>query len=595
MSKEIHEQSSIARIHRDLSFLLHDVFGLSALASRSAFVGQDRSDWDAVLMAAGQLSAEVFAPAADSANRFEPKLVGERVETAPGLGDALKKYVEGGFTTLGLSADYGGLPTPYAVTLASQMIFSAADNPSVGYAFLTSAAARLLNAYGDEIQKQTFLEPLVTGRWFGTMCLSEPEVGSSLGDIRTKAIPMADNVFRIRGSKMWISGGDHELVENIVHFVLARIEGMQKGIRGLSLFIVPKYRVEPDGRLLARNDVQIVGLNHKLGHRATTNCALSFGENDACEGWLIGVAGEGLRYMFAMMNEARIGVGAGAAMTAAAAYHYSLGYAKSRRQGRVGKAQQEPSLIIDHADVRRMLLAQKAIAEGGAALCLYCAFLVDDCQSAADEQTRTQAGMLLGLLTPIAKSWPSERGMKANSLAIQVLGGAGYVRDHPVERLYRDQRLNPIHEGTTGIQAVDLLGRKIPQDSGKAMNVLSQRMRETIKVAMADDATAPLAQELDTALTLLLRITDAAQLAQDDVRARMLSNAVLYLEMFGDVMVAWMWLMQAVASASPSPFHLGKRTAARYFFRYELPRVEHRARLLLSDDDTVLSCPVDAL
>jgi butyryl-CoA dehydrogenase len=455
------------------------------------------------------------------------------------------------------------------------------------------------------------------------MCLSEPQAGSSLSDVATRAIPdeapdgAADGAtpweqdplgprYRLRGHKMWISAGEHELTENIVHLVLAKIaddEGRTvPGTKGISLFIVPKQLVDAEGRLTGeRNDVALAGLNHKLGYRGTTNTLLNFGEGRfqprgaaGAIGYRVGAPGEGLRCMFHMMNEARIGVGLGAVMLGMAGYEASLDYARNRPQGRPmgvgGKDATQPQIpIIEHADVRRMLLAQKSYAEGGLALALYCARLVDELHT-GDERPDPRTGvsaqgaanLLLEVLTPIAKSWPSEWCLEANSLAIQVHGGYGYTRDFPVEQYWRDNRLNMIHEGTHGIQALDLLGRKVLMHDGAAFKLLAARMRQTAERAEAEDTLRAPARQLRMALQTLESATRAAWM--DATPEQALANATPYLQAFGHVVLAWLWLdvglaCEARLSGAPADADTlaplqGRLAAMRYFFAYELPKVD---------------------
>jgi butyryl-CoA dehydrogenase len=443
------------------------------------------------------------------------------------------------------------------------------------------------------------------------MCLSEPQAGSSLSDIITRAEPDGEDFaddplgprYRLRGNKMWISNGEHELTENIIHLVLAKIPGpdgkLVPGTKGISLFIVPKKLVDAQGRLTGeRNDVALAGLNHKLGYRGIPNTLLNFGEGTfpvrgaagggldgagaGAVGYRVGKPGEGLRCMFHMMNEARIAVGLGAVMLGYAGYEASLQYARDRAQGRPigpsGKDSARPPVrIIEHADVKRMLLAQKAYVEGGLALALYCARLVDDLHSGEAAAAR-EAGTLLEVLTPIVKSWPSEWCLEANSLAIQVHGGYGYTRDFPVEQYWRDNRLNMIHEGTHGIQALDLLGRKVVMDDGAGLKLLSTRVNQSIAAArLAPELTAH-AAALASALQAVGAATRSAW--SSGVPEEALSNAMPYLQAFGHMVLAWIWLdlghcaHRALRAGAPdTDFLHGKLQAMRYFFGYELPKV----------------------
>ncbi|TXH04559.1 MAG: acyl-CoA dehydrogenase [Nevskiaceae bacterium] len=591
---------------RDLDFLLYDWLDVPALCATARYAQHDRATFESVIEAAHTLAEEKFLPFAAKLDANEPMFDGERVHIVPEVKDALRAYVEGGFLSAAFDADVGGSQLPYVVAQAVASLFASANGPAVGYMMLTAAAANLLRAHGTAEQQARYMRPMIEGRWFGTMCLSEPQAGSSLGDIKTRAAPQPDGSYRITGNKMWISGGEHELSENIVHLVLARIEGAPAGVKGISLFIVPKFHVNDDGTLGARNGVRLAGLNHKMGCRGTVNTVLNFGETP-CAGYLVGKPNEGLACMFHMMNEARIGVGLAGVMSGYAGYLFALDYARQRPQGRpVGdkNPDSKPVAIIAHSDVRRMLLQQKAYVEGGLALCLYCAKLVDEKATAGDAKQKEELGLLLEILTPIAKAWPAEFCLEANKLAIQVLGGYGYTRDYPVERHYRDNRLNAIHEGTNGIQGLDLLGRKVTMKSGAAFRLLLARMQQTARAAvepeLAEHATA-----LNEALARAARTTQAlAAVAMQGNVELFLANAHLYLEMLGHTVVAWLWLQQAqcalraragTAAGADRDFLDGKLAACRYFFRHELPKTQHQAELLARLDDTSLTLRPETL
>ena len=476
---------------------------------------------------------------------------------------------------------------PFCVAMACWGVFKAANIATETYAGLSIGASDLIHAFGSAEQRARWLPALLDGRFSGTMVLTEPQAGSSLADIHASATPRADGTYSIRASKIFVTAGDHELTQNIVHLVLARLPDAPPGVKGISLFIVPKRRVHADGSVGADNDVALAGLIHKMGCRGTTSAFLSFGERGECIGELIGKPNQGLACMFKMMNEARIGVGLGATMLALAGYRQSLAYARERTQGRHGKnVGERPVPIVEHADVRRMLLTQKAIAEGALALSLYGAWLVDEAQTAPQAQARRDAGLLLDLLTPVIKSWPSQWGLVANELAIQVHGGYGYTRDFPVEQHYRDNRLNAIHEGTNGIQALDLLGRKAVMDGGAALQLLVREIEVTTRAATdhADEELRAHADALRAAtdeLTLTTQVL-AARLPTDPRSA--LANASPYMEAFGHTVVAWLWLRQALVAASDNDCHRGKRAAARWFYRWELPRV-HTLHERLRDFD----------
>ena len=556
---------------RDLEFLLYEWLDAEALTAQPRFSEHSRETFDAALELSQTVAERHFAPHNRRNDLEEPTFDGEHVQLHPEIGEALAVFRETGLMSAGMPAEVGGMQLPATVTTACFAWFQAANISTSGYPFLTIANANLLLAHGSEEQIQEYVLPMLEGRYYGTMCLSEPQAGSSLADVTVRAEPQPDGSFRIFGNKMWISGGDHELSENIIHLVLARVPGAPAGVKGLSLFIVPKHL--PEGR----NDVVLAGLNHKMGFRGTTNTLLNFGENGGAVGYLVGQQNRGLAYMFHMMNEARIGVGVGAVALGYTGYLHSLEYARTRLQGRPltdrdPRSSQVP--IIDHPDVRRMLLAQKSYVEGGLALSLYCAKLVDD------------GDPLLDLLTPIAKSWPSQWCLAANDLAIQVHGGYGYTRDYPVEQFYRDNRLNPIHEGTHGIQALDLLGRKVVHNNAEHLEELQTRINATCD-AVGDRAVKAMTGRL-VATTMRLWGTGDPQVA--------LANASVYLEAFGHVVIAWMWLEQLRAVGDKQgAFYDGKRAAAQYFLRYELPKVGPQWDLLDSLERLTLDLDPEVL
>ncbi|MBT3926054.1 MAG: acyl-CoA dehydrogenase [Rhodospirillaceae bacterium] len=573
-----------------------------ALAARPRFAGQGREIYDAALETAKKIATEYFANHYRAADIEEPRLENGKVTMRPEVKQAVDAFAEAGFLKAHHDESMGGLQLPWSLVQGCFSLFQAANIATAAYPFLTIAAGNLLARFATPAQQETYLPPMLEGRFFGTMCLSEPQAGSSLSDIRTMALPDGEGDYRIQGVKQWISGGEHELSENIIHLVLARIQGAPAGVKGLSLFIVPRYRLTPDGKPDIANDVQLVSLLHKMGYRGTTSTILRFGEEESCRGELIGEAHKGLYYMFQMMNEARIGVGLGAAMLAHAGYLHALNYARERPQGRHvdGKDAAAPQVaIIEHADIKRMLLAQKAIAEGAMALCFFAANLVDQAASAERAEARQDATTLLDLLTPICKAWPSHFGPRANDMAIQIMGGYGYTRDYPVEQMYRDNRLNPIHEGTDGIQAIDLLGRKVGLNQGRGLELLAGAVAACCAEASQDDALAPLADALQQRFDSVREVTAGLL---DEMAAgasgAALANASLYLEAFGHTVIAWMWLRQAVVALRLSSgaekadgYLSGKIQACRYFFAYELPRVDQLAAVLRHGDQTCAEMP----
>jgi alkylation response protein AidB-like acyl-CoA dehydrogenase len=585
---------------RDLDFLLHEWLEVETLTKRPRFAEHSRETFDAVMELARQIATEHFAPHNRTADENEPRFVDGRVEMIPEVARALAVFRESGIMSGTFDEEYGGMQLPQTVGQAAFAWFKAANVGTSSYPFLTMGNARLLLAHGSQEQKDTYVRPMLEGRWFGTMALSEPQAGSSLADIVTRAEPQDDGSYRLTGNKMWISAGDHELTENIVHLVLAKIPGGPAGVKGISLFVVPKVLVQEDGSLGERNDVVLAGLNHKMGYRGTTNTLLNFGEGvhrpggrAGAVGHLVGEPHEGLSYMFHMMNEARIGVGMGATVLGYTGYLHALEYARTRTQGRAPAAAKEPLSpmvrLVEHPDVRRMLLAAKSYAQGGLALGLYCARLVDEERTGETEEDRSRAHLLLDTLTPIAKAWPSQWGPVADDLAIQVHGGYGYTRDYPVEQFYRDNRLNPIHEGTNGIQALDLLGRKVTMHGGAGLRLLAETVAATTARA-AGTPFADLAADVDAAITRLVAVTGTLWSAGDPALA--LANATAYLDAAGHTVVGWLWLEQALATGdATSDFHEGKRAAARFFQRWELPKVHTWLDLLESLDRTVLDTP----
>ena len=608
-----------------LEFLLYDWLKAEDLTRRERFADHSRETFDAVLDTCERIAREKYAPFNRVVDTQEPRFDGEKVILPQATHDANRAYAASGMLSAAQDYEEGGMQLPYTIEAAANGFFGLASI-SMGSSLLTKGNANLLLVHGTELQKAVFARNEFAGRFSGTMCLSEPQAGSSLSDITTRAVPDGPGFendplgprYRLKGNKMWISAGEHELTENIVHLVLAKIPGpdgtLIPGTKGISLFIVPKKLVDPQGQLTGeRNDVALAGLNHKLGWRGTTNTLLNFGEGKypvgksggldgngaGAVGYLVGRPHEGLRCMFHMMNEARIGVGTAAVMLGLAGYYASLDYAKNRPQGRpVGPAGKDPSQpqvrIIEHADIKRMLLAQKSYCEGALALELYCARLVDEQRTGRDEDA-DEARLLLEVLTPVAKSWPSEWCLEANSLAIQIHGGYGYTRDFPVEQYWRDNRLNMIHEGTHGIQAADLLGRKVLMENGRGLELLSARINGTIAAAFKRPELDEYSRSLGDALQQVQMATAAAWTTRDP--AAVLANAVPYMQAFGHMVVAWIWLDVALAmpeGVQRDASNIGRMAALRYFHRYELPKIGAWLAVVASCDPTCAEMPEEA-
>ena len=609
-----------------LDFLLYDWLDVGSFQQRARFSDHSRETFDAVLDTCERIAREKYAPFNRLVDIEEPRFDGEKVILPQATHDAQKAYAESGMLSAAQDYDIGGMQLPYTVEAAANTFFAMAS-VSMGTGMLTVGNANLLMAHGTETQKKVFALNEFSGRWSGTMCLSEPQAGSSLSDVMTRALPDGQSFesdplghrYRLKGNKMWISAGEHELTENIVHLVLAKIPDANgkliPGVKGISLFIVPKKLVNAQAELTGvRNDVALAGLNHKCGWRGTTNTLLNFGEGkypvqtDNTEsdgsgaiGYLVGEPGKGLGYMFHMMNEARIGVGLAATMLGMAGYEASLAYAKNRPQGRpvsggsqkvIKDAAQGQVRIIEHADIKRMLLAQKSYCEGALALELYCAKLVDE-QHTGSLESVNEARLLLEVLTPIAKSWPSEWCIEANSLAIQIHGGYGYTRDFPVEQYWRDNRLNMIHEGTHGIQAMDLLGRKVLMEEGAGLKVLASRMLATCDKAMLSSELTPNAQSLKVALGKVAAATQQAWSTGQPQEA--LANAVPYLQAFGHLVLAWTWLdVVASTQSHQTTADVGRRAAAEFFFQYELPKIDAWLQVVSSRNMTCANLPEEA-
>tara|TARA_R110001583_G_scaffold72814_3_gene203404 strand:- start:387 stop:2189 length:1803 start_codon:yes stop_codon:yes gene_type:complete len=583
---------------RDLQFMLYELFDSESLTQRPRYADHSVETFNAAIDTAQSIAEKYFLPIRKKVDEQQPTFDGKNVHMIPEIKVAVDAATQAGFVSSTSDYELGGMQLPLIVAGVASAYLSAAGSTTMGYLALSSANANLIENHGSAEQIETWVKPIRSGRFAGTMAMTEPSAGSGLADLTTTAIPAGDGTYRIRGNKIFISGGDHELNENIVHLVLARIKGAPAGVKGISLFIVPKILVNADGSLGERNDVALAGLFHKMGGRGQTSTALSFGENDGAVGYLVGEEHRGLSYMFHMMNEARVMVGTNAACTALTGYQYSLDYARERLQGRLPSCKDPSSApvnIVEHADVRRMLLAQKAYAEGAFALCMLGSQLADDKNTALSEKERLDAHTLLDFLTPIIKTWPSEYGPKANDLAIQILGGHGYINEHPVEMFYRDNRLNPIHEGTTGIQSLDLLGRKLPMNNLAGYRAFLATVQSTIDEALTGDL-APIADKLSGAVATLEKTTEHLLGAMLEKPIDLvMANSVKYLELFGHVVIAWLWLRQGLVAQSglaakpheaDTHFYLGKLQAMKYFYNFELPLIDVWSKNLLDLDAT---------
>jgi len=575
--------------------LLYEVFDAVSLTRHPYYAHYDRKMLDMVLQAASELAERLLWPCFQEMDRNPPELSEDTVKVHPMIKTMLKEFGSGGWIATTVPETLDGQQLPHLVSDACQFIFCAANYSASAYPGLIDGAARLIENFGSKALYDAYVPKMRSGQWQGTMALTEPEAGSSLSDITTTAEPTDDGYYKIRGQKIFISAGDHDAVENVVHLMLAKITGAPAGVKGISLFVVPKKRVSEQGALIP-NDVVTSGIFHKLGYRGCPITQLSIGDKDDCRGYLVGQPHQGLMYMFQMMNEARIGVGMGATAVATAAYYASLEYTKTRKQGRrlTEKNPTRPQVpIIEHADVKRMLLFQRAVVEGSLSLLLQCSKYADLLKVGSDEE-KEQCALLLDLLTPVAKTYPSEMGVLAISQGLQCLGGSGYCDDYPLEQYYRDARIHPIHEGTTGIHGIDLLGRKVLMKNGKASELYLREVRAAIGEAANFPALEPYARELSDALDKLMHVTShLVGISQTKGPEHFLADATLYLDLFGIISIAWQWLLQAIAvqkALEKSPlageqnFYQGKLHAFRYFFGYELPKIEGLVKRLMNPD-----------
>lgn len=579
---------------RNLKFLLHEVGRAEELCHLPFFADHDRESFDMMLGTALRISEQLLFPAFRDMDLNPPEMVDGQVRVRPVVRQLLEQCGEGGWLSAGFSYEHQGMQLPVMVYTACIYAFAAANFSASAYLGLTTGAAHLILSFGAGALRETYVPHLLSGRWQGTMALTEPGAGSSLSDVAVTATPTDQGHYLISGQKVFISAGDHDAVDNVVHLMLARIKGAPAGVKGISLFVVPKLRPEGDG--LVPNDLHTAGLFHKLGYRGCPIVQLAMGEAGDCRGWLVGEPHQGLAYMFQMMNEARIGVGQQATAVASGAYYASLQYAQERPQGRpiAAKDPTQPQVpIIEHADVKRMLLFQRAVVDGSLALLLQCAKYAD-LAGHGEGEVKDDAHLLLELLTPVAKTFPSEMGILSTSAGVQILGGYGYTDEFPAEQYFRDMRIHPIHEGTTGIQAMDLLGRKVTMQRGRTLQLFAEELGREIAAADGVPELADHAQRLQAALDLLLAATQAKlALAKAGEVAVFLCDATLYLELFGLVAVAWQWLKQGRVAASAlaggvgesdQAFYQGKLTTMRYFFHYELPRAKGLAERLAESD-----------
>lgn len=587
-----------------LKFILHGVHPIQDVLEKEHFADHDRESIDMFIQSVKDFSDQELYPYFQEMDTDPARFEDGKIVVHPQVGNYMRKAGEMGLIAGSFDYEDGGLQIPSMAHTAAAYIMDAANNHMPGYGGLTLGAAELILHFANQELKEKYTPKMLSGEWAGTMCLTEPQAGSSLSDITTSATPSEDGAYRIKGQKIFISGGDHEYCDNFVHLVLARIDGAPAGTKGISLFIVPKKRITA-GDGLESNDVTTAGDFQKMGQRGYCTTHLIFGEKDDCQGWLVGKPNNGLRYMFMMMNGARIAVGRGAAAIVSAAYHASLEYAQERPQGRqlssTGKkdVQQEQTLIINHPDVRRMLLLQKAVAEGSLNLTLLAAKYHDLSQRSESEEEKHRYLMMLELLTPIVKTYPSEMGATAVSNGLQVLGGYGFCSEYILQQYHRDIRIFAIYEGTTGIQSLDLLGRKMMLDGGKAVEFLSKEVMATIAEAAQYDELKSYAAKLGEKLQSTQEVMGfLLQFAKQGDFQRFTSDANLFMEFFSNIVMAWLWLDMATHAKKAlltgdktfsEEFYESKIQTMRYFFKYELVKTTSLAEALM--DENVVTIP----
>ncbi len=591
-----------------LKFLLHDVHNIEELLTKERFNEYDRTSIDIFLDSVKSFSDNALFPFIKEMDEKPAYFKDGKIFVHPQFETIFKTAGELGLVGAMYDFEDGGMQLPSSIFHAAYFIMEAANNHVPGYLGLTAGSANLILSFGSQYLKDSFVPKMLDLTWGGTMCLTEPQAGSSLSDITSTAIPSNDGHYLIKGQKIFISAGDHQFAENFVHLVLARIEGAPSGTKGVSLFVVPKNRPLENGNLES-NDVAVAGEFEKMGQKGYCTTHLVFGDNNDCKGWLVGDANKGLSYMFQMMNEARIATGRMGAAIAAAAYYNSIKYANERPQGRklnsAGQKNidQEQTLIINHPDVKRMLLKQKAIVEGSMSLIVETANYLDKEMTGETTEEREKYNLLLELLTPITKTYPAEKGIEATSNAVQVLGGYGFCADFMPQQYYRDIRIISIYEGTTGIQSLDLLGRKVTMQKGKAIELLAEEIQHTIRAANAHAELHPYANMLLENLGLTQKVisTLLPHAAMGNYE-RFLADATIFMEFFSTIIIGWQWLKTANAATvlltggsgdQGYGFYESKIHTMKYFFTYEMPKTLGLAKILMNDEALTISATPD--
>ncbi|MBD3639724.1 MAG: acyl-CoA dehydrogenase C-terminal domain-containing protein [Marinobacter sp.] len=592
---------------RDMKFLLNEVFDYPKhYASLASGENATPDIVDAILTECGKFCEEVLSPLYQSGDEEGCKLENGEVTTPAGYKEAYNQYMMGGWQGLSAPEEYGGQGLPASMGLLKQEMMGTANWSFSMYPGLSLGAMNTIYLHGSEAQKQTYLTPLTEGRWGGTMCLTEPQCGTDLGQVKTRAEPQDDGSYRITGTKIFISSGEHDLTENIVHIVLARLPDAPKGTRGISLFIVPKFLPDASGGVGARNGVSCGSLEKKMGIKASATCVMNF---DGATGYLIGPENQGLECMFTFMNTARIGTAIQGVGPAELSYQWALEYAKERRSMRALSGKKEPDQVADaiihHADVRRMLLTQKAVAEGGRAMLYYAARLADymvEAHTRGDDKKAEAYDDKLGFLTPILKGFLTELGYECTNLGMQVFGGHGYIREHGMEQIVRDTRIATLYEGTTGIQALDLLGRKVLlMTQGGAVREFTLKVANHARKHLTDKRLRPFAVELLKLTAQWNLLTVRVMLAARKDRDVVSSAANDFLMYSGYVIMAYMWLRQAAVAVDKldnggdeaDEFYRAKLATAEFYFERLLPRAQAHATSMLSPTRSLMQLDSD--
>jgi len=587
----------------NVKFLLFDVFKAQKLCELERYQDYDLENFNLLIQSTKDFGDKILYPTFKELDEQAAYYKDGKIIVHPVVGEVMRFAGANGSIGAYMDYEYGGMQLPSIMHSALSHIIQSANNSLPGYIGLTSGAANLICTFGSQELIDTYVPKMLAGEWAGTMCLTEPNAGSSLSDLTTSAELQEDGSYKIKGQKIFISGGDHEYCENFIHLVLARIVGAPQGTKGISLFVVPKNRINSDGTLES-NDVTTAGDFQKLGQKGYCTTHLVYGEKDNCKAWLVGAENKGLKYMFQMMNGARIDVGLTAASTATAAYYASLQYAKERPQGRRitegGRKNKEApqTLIINHPDVRRMLLFQRAITEGSISLLLE-ASLHEDMSKCTSGEVRERHENILEMLTPIAKTYPSEMGRLSISNGLQILGGYGFCKDFPLEQYYRDVRIMALYEGTTGIQSLDLLGRKVVMKNGEAMKHLKEEIVKTITAAKKHESMGNASDDLEKAVSALeATIGELLNFAMSGKHERYLADATIFMEMMGTIIIAWQWLKMANAAelclqsdekALNKEFYENKKLTMQYFFTYELPKIYSLKAILMNKDNLTIA------